>query len=72
MVKYIVRKTTVVENVFCTIITWLTGDTSTDCTTTQESSEEILTMGETERTLVFTIDPLFPKLGGEIDIGLPE
>lgn len=67
-VKENVRKTTIIENVFCTIITWITGDTSTDCTTTKDTSEEVLTMGETERDLVFNIEPSFPKLGGKINV----
>jgi len=65
-----VRNTTIIENIFCTIISWASGDTTQDCSTTQEQKDVIETRGKTELAHSFVIAPRRPMLYGSISTGI--
>jgi hypothetical protein len=61
-----VRRTNLVENVFCSIISWVTGETTQDCSTTTENKTTVETRGNTKKTTEFDIEAQIPRLRGTL------
>lgn len=62
-----VRIANFVENLFCTVITWSSGETTEDCSTVTEPGEDIVkTKGAVLKEIEFDILPRVPKLRARV------